>query len=157
MIALEIKHMQKTAVLALFFLPVFIILLLIFQEGFCQPVDKTFEQLSVDLKSEGVSDEFIRAIEDSVKKMIGAFALTSEIEIVLLDLWNEKVKGRALKNAVTAVAELVESGDNVLEAGRIASGAAHQAEAEGLSGFGVGMRVKKTVKERKAYLMSLEK
>jgi len=149
-----IKHMQKMVFLAFFFLTLFFILLFMFHEGFCQPVDKTFEQLSVELKSKGVSDEFIRAIEDSAKKMIGALALTSEIEIVLLDLWNERVKGRALKNAVAAVAELVESGDNVLEAGRIASGAAHQAEAEGLSGFGVGMRVKKAVKERKAYLKS---
>jgi hypothetical protein len=156
-ITLGIKHMRKKDVLSLFFLPVLLILLFISPGGFCQPVDKAFEQLSVELKSKGVSDEFIRTIEDSAEKMIGAFALTSEIEIVLLDLWNEKVKGRALRNAVTAVAELVESGDNVLEAGKIASGAAHQAEAEGLSGFGVGMRVKKAVKERKAYLKSLEK
>jgi hypothetical protein len=74
-----------------------------------------------------------------------------------LDLWTKKVKGRALKNAVAAVAELVASGDNVLEASSIASGAAHKAEAEGLSGFGVGMRVKKAVQDRKVYLRSLKK
>jgi hypothetical protein len=158
LIFLRIKDMRKNAILTLAFFPVFFILSFISPEGgFCQPVDKIFEQLSVDLKSKGVSDEFIKITGDSVKRMIEAFALTSEIEVVLLDLWGEKVKGRALKNAVTAVAELVESGDNVLEAGRIASGAAHQAEAEGLSGFGVGMRVKKAVQERKAYLSSLSK
>ena len=67
------------------------------------------------------------------------------------------VKGIALKNAVSAVAELVESGDNTLEAAKITSGAAHKAEAEGLSGFGVGMRVKKAVEDRKAYLKTLKK
>jgi len=88
--------------------------------------------------------------------MILSQAKIPDIKTVLLDLWNQGVKGRALKNAVAAVAELVESGDDTLEASRIASGAAHQAEAEGLSGFGVGMRVKKAVGDRKAYLKNIK-
>lgn len=132
-------------------------ILLIVLPGYCQTVDKTFEQLKLELKHEGVSDEFIKITENSVKKMIVAKAPVSDIKIVLLDLWSEKVSGRALKNAVTAVAELVESGDNTLEAAKIASGAAHKAESEGLSGFGIGMRVKKAVQDRKAYLKTLNK
>ena len=79
------------------------------------------------------------------------------INLVLLDLWNQGVKARALKNAVTAVADLIENGDNALEAASIASGAAHKAEVEGLSGFSVGMRVKKAVRNRKAYLKNFRK
>lgn len=115
-----------------------------------------FEQLNPELKSRGVSDQFIRVTENSVKRMIVSGAKISDVKTVLLDLWSRGVKERALKNAVAAVAELVASGDNTLEAAKIASGAAHKAEAEGLSGFSVGMRVKKAVQERKAYLKSLK-
>ncbi|MDD5166012.1 MAG: hypothetical protein PHQ57_01320 [Candidatus Omnitrophica bacterium] len=124
---------------------------------YCQTVDNTFEQLKSELQKEGVSDEFIKSTGNSVKKMLASAAPAADIKTVLLDLWSEGVKGRALKNAVAAVAELVGSGDNTLEAAKIASGAAHKAEAEGLSGFSVGMRVKKAVQERKAYLKTLEK
>jgi hypothetical protein len=130
--------------------------LAVISPGHCQSNDKILEQLKLELKSEGVSDEFIKVTAGSLKRMIAAQAPSEQIKIVLLDLWNQKVKGRALKNAVSAVAELVESGDNVLEASNIASGAAHKAEAEGLSGFGVGMRVRKAVQDRKAYLKSLK-
>lgn len=125
--------------------------------GFCQEVDKTSEQFKLELKSAGVSDEFIKITDNSVKRMLVAEAPKADVKKVLLDLWGEGVKRMALKNAVAAVAELVESGDNTLEAAKIASGAAHQAEAEGLSGFWVGMRVKKAVQDRKAYLKTLEK
>ncbi len=125
--------------------------------GYCQVVDKTFKQLKLELKSEGVSDEFIKTTENSVKRMIISEVKISDLKTVLLDLWNQGVKTRALKNAVAAVAELIENGDNALEAASIASGAAHKAEAEGLSGFGVGMRVKKAVRDRKVYLKSLRK
>lgn len=121
-----------------------------------QATDNRFEQLRLELKSEGVSDQFIKITENSVKRMIASEAKISDVKTVLLDLWSEGVRPRALKNAVAAVAELVESGDNTLEAAKIASGAAHKAESEGLSGFGVGMRVKKAVQERKAYLKALE-
>ncbi len=124
--------------------------------GYCEPVDTTFEQLKLELKSKNVSDEFIKTTEKSVKRMIASAALIVDIKSVLLDLWGEGVKGRALKNAVASVAELVESGDNTLEAAKITSGAAHKAESEGLSGFGVGMRVKKAVQDRKAYLKTLK-
>ena len=130
---------------------------LIVSPGYCQTVDKTFAQLRLELKIEGVSDQFIKITENSVKRMIVAEVKISDIKTVLLDLWSQGVKERALKNAVAAVAELVASGDNTLEAASIASGAAHKAEAEGLSGFGVGMRVKKAVRDRKAYLKSLKK
>jgi hypothetical protein len=125
--------------------------------GYCGAADGTFEQLKSELKSQGVSDQFIKATENSVKRMIASGAKIPDVKTVLLDLWNEGVKARALKNAVAAVAELVASGDNTLEAASIASGAAHKAEAEGLSGFGVGMRVRKAVQDRKAYLKSLKK
>jgi len=125
--------------------------------GYCGATDGAFDQLRSELKSQGVSDQFIKTTENSVKRMIVSSAKISDIKTVLLDLWNEGVKARALKNAVDAVAELVESGDNTLEAAGIASGAAHKAEAEGLSGFGVGMRVKKAVQERKEYLKGLKK
>jgi len=125
--------------------------------GYCGAADGAFDQLKSELKSQGVSDQFIKTTENSVKRMIVSSAKISDIKTVLLDLWNEGVKARALKNAVDAVAELVESGDNTLEAAGIASGAAHKAEAEGLSGFGVGMRVKKAVQERKEYLKGLKK
>lgn len=128
----------------------------IISPGFCQATDNRFEQLRLELKSEGVSDQFIKIAENSVKRMIASEAKISDVKTVLLDLWSEGVRPRALKNAVAAVAELVESGDNTLEAAKIASGAAHKAESEGLSGFGVGMRVKKAVQERKAYLKALE-
>lgn len=134
-----------------------IFILAVFALGYCGRVDNAFEQLKPELKSQGVSDQFIKAVENSVNRMIASGAKTSGIKTVLLDLWSQGVKDRALKNAVAAVAELVASGDNILEAARIASGAAHQAEAEGLSGFGVGMRVKKAVQERKVYLKSLGK
>ncbi len=125
--------------------------------GYCGAADSAFEQLKPELKSQGVSDQFIKATEKSVKRMITSGAKISDIKTVLLDLWSQGVKERALKNAVAAVAELVASGDNTLEAAGIASGAAHKAEAEGLSGFMVGMRVKKAVQERKAYLKSIKK
>ena len=124
--------------------------------GYCAPVDTTFEQLKLELKSKGVSDEFITTTENSVKRMISSGAVLADIKSVLLDLWGEGRKGIALKNAVASVAELVESGDNTLEAAKITSGVAHKAESEGLSGFSVGMRVKKAVQERKAYLKTLK-
>ncbi|MFH1440519.1 MAG: hypothetical protein ABIH18_00530 [Candidatus Omnitrophota bacterium] len=125
--------------------------------GYCKADDGAFEQLKSGLKSQGVSDQFIKITESSVKRMISSGAKTADIETVLMDLWKEGVKGRALKNAISAVAELVANGDDTLEASSIASGAAHKAEAEGLSGFAVGMRVKKAVNDRKAYLKSLKK
>ena len=125
--------------------------------GYCQVVDKTFKQLKLELKSEGVSDEFIKTTGNSVNRMIISEIKISDLKTVLLDLWNQGVKTRALKNAVASVAELIENGDNALEAASIASGAAHKAEVEGLGGFGVGMRVKKAVQDRKAYLKSLKK
>lgn len=125
--------------------------------GYCKAADNTFEELKLELKSEGASDEFIRSTENSVKRMISSAASIADIKSVLLDLWNEGVRGMALKNAVASVAELVESGDNTLEAAKITSGAAHKAESEGLSGLGVGMRVKKSVEDRKAYLRTLKK
>lgn len=125
--------------------------------GYCESADNAFEQLNLELKSQGVSDQFIKITENSVKRMIASEEKISDIKIVLLDLWSQGVKARALKNAVAAVAELVASGDSALEAAKIASGAAHKAEAEGLSGFSVGMRVKKAVQDRKVYLKSLKR
>ncbi len=124
--------------------------------GYCKTIDNRFEQLNSELKKQGVSDEFIRVTENSVKRMISSAASITDIKTVLLDLWKEGVRLRALKNAVAAVAELVANGDNTLEAARIASGAAHKAESEGLGGFAVGMRVKKAVQDRKAYLKTLK-
>lgn len=134
---------------------VFVLTFLI--SGYSATADNAFEGLKSDLKSRGVSEQFLRATETSTKKMIASGAKIPDVESVLLDLWSQGVKDRALKNAAAAVAELVASGDDTLEAAKIASGAAHQAEAEGLSGFGVGMRVKKAVKERKAYLERIRK
>ncbi|MCK9614431.1 MAG: hypothetical protein M0R48_02875 [Candidatus Omnitrophica bacterium] len=125
--------------------------------GYCVPADSSFEQLKLELKKEGVSNEFMKVTENSVKKMILSNAPIVEIKPVLLDLWKEDVQGRALKNAVAAVAELIASGDNAKDAAQIASGAAHKAESEGLGGFGIGMRVKKAVQDRKAYLKALKK
>ena len=148
--------MQKKNALLIFI--VFIMLVLfITLPGYCETADNTFEQLKLELKNEGVSDEFIKITKNSVKRMISSAALIVDIKSVLLDLWDEGIKGRALKNAAASVAELVESGDNTLEAAKITSGAAHKAESEGLSGFAVGMRVKKAVQDRKAYLKTLKK
>jgi hypothetical protein len=124
--------------------------------GYGQTVDKSFGQLRYELKSQGVSDEFIKVTEGSSKKILATDASMADLKSVLLDLWSEDVEGRALKNAIAAVAELVESGDDTLEAAKITSAAAHEAEAEGLSGFGVGMRVKKSVEDRKAYLKTVK-
>lgn len=148
--------MQKKNVLPIFIVSVMLVSF-INLPGYCTAVDNTFEQLKLELKKEGVSDEFIKTTEKSVKRMISSAALIVDIKSVLLDLWGEGRKGIALKNAVASVAELVESGDNTLEAAKITSAAAHKAESEGLSGFGVGMRVKKAVQERKAYLKTLKK
>jgi len=120
-------------------------------------VDRKFEKLRLELKGQGVSDQFISATETSVKRMIRSQAETADIKTVLEDLWGQGVKGRALKNAVAAVAELVASGDDCLAASNIASTAAHKAEAQGLSGFGVGMKVRQAVGDRKAYLKTLKK
>lgn len=125
--------------------------------GYCVASDSTFEQLKLELKKEGVSNEFIKVTENSVKKMILANAPIVDIKPVLLDLWTEGVNGRALTNAVAAVAELIASGDSAKDAAQIASNAAHKAEAEGLSGFGIGMQVRKAVQHRKAYLKTLKK
>jgi len=125
--------------------------------GYCTLADNSLEQLKLELKKEGVSDEFMKVTENSVKKMIMSNASIVDIKPVLLDLWTDGVKGRALTNAMAAVAELVASGDNTKDAAAIASGAAHKAEAEGLGGFGVGMRVRKAVQDRKAYLKTLKK
>jgi len=119
--------------------------------------DTSFEQLKLELKKEGVSNEFIKATENSVKKMIASSAPIVDIKPVLLDLWTEGVNGRALTNAVAAVAELIASGDSAKDAAQIASGAAHKAESEGLGGFGIGMRVRKAVQDRKAHLKALKK
>jgi hypothetical protein len=147
--------MQKKNVLLVLIVSLMLVLFITLP-GYCETVDTTFEQLTLELKSKGVSDEFIKTTENSAKRMISSGALLPDIKSVLLDLWGEGRKGRALKNAVASVAELVESGDNTLEAAKITSGAAHKAESEGLSGFGVGMRVKKAVQERKAYLKTLK-
>lgn len=139
-------------------LSIFVVLLLFVNlPGYCTLADNSLEQLKFELKKEGVSDEFMKVTEKSVKKMIMSNAPIAEIKPVLLDLWTDGVKGRALTNAVAAVAELVASGDNAKDAAAIASGAARKAEAEGLGGFGVGMRVKKAVQDRKAYLKTLKK
>jgi hypothetical protein len=148
--------MQKKNVLAIVIVALMLVSFIILP-GSCAAVDNTFEQLKVALKCKGVSDEFIKITENSVKRMISYSASNADIKSVLLDLWGEGRKGIALKNAVASVAELVESGDNTLEAAKITSGAAHKAESEGLGGFGVGMRVKKAVQERKAYLKTLKK
>jgi hypothetical protein len=148
--------MQKNNALTLVIVSIVCVSFIIFP-GYCEATNNSFEQLKLELKGQGVSDEFIKVTENSVKRMISSAALIVDIKSVLLDLWSEGVKGRALKNAVTSVAELVESGDNTLEAAKIASGAAHKAESEGLNGFAVGMRVKKSVQERKAYLKTLKK
>jgi hypothetical protein len=148
--------MQKKNVLPIVIVSIMLVLFIILP-GYCETVNNTFEQLTLELKKEGVSDEFIKTTEKSVKRMIASSALIVDIKSFLLDLWGEGRKGIALKNAVASVAELVESGDNTLEAAKITSGAAHKAESEGLSGFGVGMRVKKAVQERKAYLKTLKK
>jgi len=148
--------MQKKNVLAIFIVAIMLVSF-IRLPGYCAAVDNTFEQLKLELKKEGVSDEFIKTTEKSVKRMISSAASIVDIKSVLLDLWGEGRKGIALKNAVASVAELVESGDNTLEAAKITSDAAHKAESEGLSGFGVGMRAKKAVQDRKAYLKTLKK
>jgi len=148
--------MQKKNVLAIFIVAIMLVSF-IRLPGYCAAVDNTFEQLKLELKKEGVSDEFIKTTEKSVKRMISSAASIVDIKNVLLDLWGEGRKGIALKNAVASVAELVESGDDTLEAAKITSDAAHKAESEGLSGFGVGMRVKKAVQDRKAYLKTLKK
>lgn len=147
--------MQKKNALPVLIISIILVSLIILP-GYCKAADNAFEQLKLELKNEGVSDGFIKITENSVKRMIVSAALIADIKSVLLDLWAEGVKGRALKNAVASVAELVESGDNILEAAKITSGAAHKAESEGLSGFGVGMRVKKSVQDRKAYLKALK-
>lgn len=148
--------MKKKNILRVLVISIALILPIIFS-GYCAAADKTFEELKFELKDKGVSDEFIRITENSVRRMLLSGALVVDVESVLLDLWSEGVKGLALKNAVASVAHLVESGDNTLEAAKITSGAAHKAQAEGLGGFGVGMRVKKSVQERKAYLQTLKK
>ncbi|MDD4955704.1 MAG: hypothetical protein PHP17_06680 [Candidatus Omnitrophica bacterium] len=125
--------------------------------SYCATNDTAFEELRFELQKEGVSGEFIKVTEPYVKKMMLSKAPIAEIKPVLLDMWKDGVKGRALKNAANAVSELVASGDNAKDAAQIASLAAHKAEAEGLGGFGIGMRVKKAVAERKAYLKSLKK
>lgn len=137
--------------MSVFFAAVFFGLVFV-EPSCCNAEQGAFEQLSLELKTQGVSDQFIKATGSSVKIILSYAAPAADVKSVLLDLWSEGVKGRALKNALAAVAELVKSGDNVLEAAKIASGAAHKAEAEGLSGFFVGMRVKKAVEDRKAYL-----
>lgn len=129
-----------------------VILLFFIFPGYARIIEAPFEQLRSELKSQGVSNEFLKVTAHSVKTMLSFNAPAAEIKTVLLDLWKEGVKGRALTNAAAAVAELVKNGDNTLEAAKIASGAAHKAESEGLSGFFVGMRVKKAVEERKAFL-----
>ena len=148
--------MQKKNALLILIVSILLVSFIIFP-GYCAAVDNAFEQIKLELKKEGVSDEFIKIAENSVKRMILSAALIADVKSVLLDLWGEGVKGKALKNAVASVAELVESQDNTLEAAKITSGAAHKAESEGLSGFGVGMRVKKSVQDRKAYLKTLKK
>ena len=148
--------MQRRRVLSLV---IFIILAapLVIFTGHCCADNDTFEQLRLELKKEGVSDDFIKTAESSVKRMISSSASVPELKLVLMDLWKEGRTGRALKNAVASVAELVASGDNTLEAAKVASGAAHKAEAEGLSGFSVAMKVKKAVKDRQEYLKTLKK
>jgi hypothetical protein len=148
--------MQRNNVLLVLIVAIMLVSFIRFP-GYCAAVDSIFEQFKLELKSEGVSDEFIKITENSVKRMISYSASIADIKSVLLDLWGEGRKGIALKNAVASVAELVESGDNTLEAAKITSGAAHKAESEGLSGFGVGMRVKKAVQDRKAYLKTVKK
>jgi len=137
-----------------FFLAVFTCALVVTARAYCSQEDD-LSRLQADLRAKGVSGQFINETAPSAKRMISAKAKLADIETVLMDLWNQGVRQRALKNALSAVAELVDSGDDTLEASRIASEAAHKAEAEGLSGFGVGMRVKKAVQQRKEYLKKM--
>ena len=74
--------------------------------GYCMTSDDAFGQLKSELKSQGVSGQFIKITENSVKRMIASDAKISDIKIVLMDLWSQGVKERALKNAVAAVADV---------------------------------------------------
>jgi len=143
--------MRRNKALFITIVSIILVLIAVFS-GYCQAEKSSFDQLRSELKNEGVSDDFIRATEKSVKRMISSAATVKDIKSVLIDLWNEKVKGLSLRNAVASVAELVACGDNTLEAAKITSGAAHKAQSEGLGGFGVGMRVKKAVDDRKEFL-----
>ena len=116
------------------------------QEG---KVDAACAELAGELRQQGVSRRDVKAIEEPVKKMLRKGATKKNITDAIGNLSAGGVKGKALRQSVEAMNELVQDGENSKVAGNIVSAAAHRAQAQGLKGEDLAAEVHEAVQQRK--------
>ncbi len=112
-------------------------------------VDATCAELAGELRQKGVSRRDVKAIEEPVKNMLKKGATKKDIKDAVGDLSAGGVKGKALRQSVEAMNELMEDGENPKVAGNIVSRAAHRAQAQGLKGKDLAAEVHEAVQQRK--------
>ena len=112
-------------------------------------VDATCAELAGELRQKGVSRRDVKAIEEPVKKMLRKGATKKNIKDAVGDLSAGGIKGKALRESVEAMNELVQDGENSKVAGNIVSRAAHRAQAQGLKGKDLAAEVHEAVQQRK--------
>ncbi len=112
-------------------------------------VDAACAELAGELRQKGVSRRDVKAIEGSVKKMLRKGATKKNIKDAVGDLSAGGIKGKALRQSVEAMNELVQDGENPREAGNVVSRAAHRAQAQGLKGEDLAAKVREAVQQRK--------
>lgn len=112
-------------------------------------VDAACAELAGELRQEGVSRRDVKAIEVPVKNMLKKGATKKNIKDAVGNLSAGGVKGKALRQSVEAMNELVQDGENSKVAGNIVSRAAHRAQAQGLKGKDLAAKVQEAVQQRK--------
>ena len=112
-------------------------------------VDAACAELASELRQKGVSRRDVKAIEEPVKNMLNKGATKKNITDAVGDLSAGGTKGKALRQSVEAMNELVEDGENPKVAGNVVSRAAQRAQAQGLKGEDLAAKVQEAVQQRK--------
>ncbi|HEA46829.1 MAG TPA: hypothetical protein ENH97_00255 [bacterium] len=137
---------------------ILVILMLVSMIGFAtsiyvvaqeENVDAACAELAGELRQKGVSRRNVKAIEGPVKNMLRKGATKKDIKDAVGDLSAGGIRGKALRQSVEAMNELVEDGENPKVAGNIVSRAAHRAQAQGLKGKDLAAKVREAVQQRK--------
>ncbi|MCK4647977.1 hypothetical protein KAT51_00495 [bacterium] len=112
-------------------------------------VDAACAELAGELRQKGVSRRDVKAIEGPVKNMLKKGATKKNLKDAVGDLSAGGIRGKALRQSVEAMNELVQDGENPKEAGNIVSRAAQRAQAQGLKGERLAAEVREAVQQRK--------
>ena len=110
-----------------------------------EDTDKVLNELQSELQNKGMPAAEIAKVKKPVKEMLGKGATKDGLKGVLLDLSNNGVKGKDLRNSVDSMNNLIKSGESPQEAGNIVSRAVHQGQAQGLRGKALADRVHQAV------------